>query len=415
MAGRRRSILALGLLIPCITPVYSGIGSETISYAYDARGRLVQVNRNGAQANYGYDKADNRSNVTVTTSTPTFSINSASATEGSPIVFTVTKTGTASGTLTVNYGTSGGTATSAADFTASSGTLTFLASDPSKTISVPTSDDASVEGAETFSVTLSSASAGSAIGAATGTGTINDNDSAPTCGGVSVSIVSNGAVTEGVNAGFTISKSGSTAGSCSVNYATANGSAVAPGDYTAKAITTLTFTSGQASQAISVTTVNDSAVESTETFTMNLTSPSGGAAIGTGTATATINDNDTAATCSGVSFRVSDDADDEGTPLGFVVTKSGSTTSSCGVSYATANGTAITPNDYATVSGTLTFAANETTKTVSVTTVIAGPGEGDEYMYLDLSSPTGGATITDSRGQGTIYNYFDDGGGCPLC
>lgn len=44
---------------------------ELITYTYDARGRLVQVSRsgavnNGVQANYAYDKADNRSNVTVT-------------------------------------------------------------------------------------------------------------------------------------------------------------------------------------------------------------------------------------------------------------------------------------------------------------------------------------------------------------
>jgi hypothetical protein len=45
--------------------------SETISYTYDALGRVVQVSRtgtvnNGVTANYSYDRADNRTNVTVT-------------------------------------------------------------------------------------------------------------------------------------------------------------------------------------------------------------------------------------------------------------------------------------------------------------------------------------------------------------
>ena len=51
--------------------------TETITYTYDARGRLVRVVRTGTvnnnvQANYSYDKADNRTNVNVTSpnSTP---------------------------------------------------------------------------------------------------------------------------------------------------------------------------------------------------------------------------------------------------------------------------------------------------------------------------------------------------------
>jgi hypothetical protein len=44
--------------------------SETITYVYDARGRLVRVERKGSvnnnvTANYSYDKADNRTNVNV--------------------------------------------------------------------------------------------------------------------------------------------------------------------------------------------------------------------------------------------------------------------------------------------------------------------------------------------------------------
>jgi hypothetical protein len=421
MAGRRRSILALALLTSCFHPLYSTAGNETVTYAYDARGRLIQVSRSGTvndgiQASYGYDKADNRTNVTVTTSTPTLSINSASATEGAPVVFTVTRGGSASGTVTVNYATSGGTATSAADFTAGSGTLTFVAGDTSEPINIATTDDAAVEGVESFTVTLSSPSAGSAIGTGTGTGTINDNDSAPTCGGASFTIASNAAVTEGASSIFTVSKAGTASGSCTVNWATANGTAASGSDYTA-ASGTLTFAAVDTVKTFSVLTTDDAAVESAETFTASLSGPSGGATLGTpSSATATINDNDSGGGCGGVSFTVNDNANDEGVPLVFTVTKTGTTSTSCSVSYASANGTAITPNDYAAVSGTLTFLAAETTKTVSITTTTTGPGEGTETMNLNLSSPSGGATISDSQGVGTIYNYVPDGGGgCPLC
>jgi hypothetical protein len=44
--------------------------NETVTYTYDARGRLVKVERsgtvnNGVQAEYTYDKGDNRTNVNV--------------------------------------------------------------------------------------------------------------------------------------------------------------------------------------------------------------------------------------------------------------------------------------------------------------------------------------------------------------
>jgi len=50
--------------------VVAAWASETISYRYDARGRLVRVVRSGGintnvTANYSYDKADNRTSVNV--------------------------------------------------------------------------------------------------------------------------------------------------------------------------------------------------------------------------------------------------------------------------------------------------------------------------------------------------------------
>lgn len=60
-----RLLLAAGLLV---SPV---LAAETITYTYDAKGRLIKVERsgtvnNGVKAEYTHDKADNRSNVKVT-------------------------------------------------------------------------------------------------------------------------------------------------------------------------------------------------------------------------------------------------------------------------------------------------------------------------------------------------------------
>ena len=76
------------------------------------------------------------------------------------------------------------------------------------------------------------------------------------------------------------------------------------------------------------------------------------------------------------------------------------------IDYATANGSAIAPVDYLAATGTLTFAAGETTKQVTV--FINGDllDEANETYFLDLSNAAN-ATIADGLGLGTITN--DDG------
>lgn len=278
--------------------------AETITYTYDARGRLISVVHSGGPSDgkttsYSLDDADNRTNKSTTggggggtCSGVSFAAGNASITEGGNLSFTVTKSGTTSDSCTVNYATANNSAVAPGDYTSTSGTLTFTSAQTSKTVTVTTVDDALVESAETMYLNLSSPSGSATISDAQGVGTINDNDGTPACSGISFTIASNGAVTEGTNSVFTISKSGTTASSCSVDYATANGSAVAPGDYSSTS-GTKTFTAAQTSQTVSVTTVNDTNVESAESFTMALSNPTSGATVGTpGSATATINDND---------------------------------------------------------------------------------------------------------------------------
>jgi len=62
--------LELAAIVAAIGVAAVASVSETINYSYDAKGRLVKVQRsgnvnNGVNASYTYDKADNRTNVTV--------------------------------------------------------------------------------------------------------------------------------------------------------------------------------------------------------------------------------------------------------------------------------------------------------------------------------------------------------------
>ena len=97
---------------------------------------------------------------------------------GAVLVFAVTLSRAASGTLTVNYATSDGTATAGTDYTAASGTLTFTAGESSKTIEVTVLDDSHDEGEETLTLRLSDPSGGR-VTDAEATGTIENTDPMP--------------------------------------------------------------------------------------------------------------------------------------------------------------------------------------------------------------------------------------------
>lgn len=116
--------------------------------------------------------------------------------------------------------------------------------------------------------------------------------------------------------------------------------------------------------------------------------------------------------CGNVSFTVNNVEVTEGDPLVFTVTKTGSTSSSCSLSYATADGTAYAGTNYVAKSGTLTFSSTQTSQTVTVTTYGGEIPKNSRTMYLNLSNPSGGAGIPDNQGIGTIDS---DGSICLTC
>lgn len=107
---------------------------------------------------------------------------------------------------------------------------------------------------------------------------------------------SNAAYAVGEGAGkvvITVRRVGGVAGATSVHYSTANGTAVAGSDYTAKS-GRLTWGNGDSTpKTFAVPIVNDSAVEPNETVRLILSAPTGGATLGNPkAATLTIINND---------------------------------------------------------------------------------------------------------------------------
>ena len=109
-------------------------------------------------------------------------------------------------------------------------------------------------------------------------------------GGPSLSIddvTVQGADTSARTARFTVTLSAASTDTITVNYATANGSAVAPADYAAKS-DTLTFAPGVTTQTIDIAVAGDTDSEDAETFSVNLSNPSAGVTLAKASGTATI-------------------------------------------------------------------------------------------------------------------------------
>jgi large repetitive protein len=202
---------------------------------------------------------------------------------------------------------------------------------------------------------------------------------------------------------FTVTLSTASNLTVTANYATANGTATAPSDYTAIASTLLTFNPGDTTKTVAVTINGDTGFEPDETFTVNLSAATN-ATISKATGTGTIQNDD--AQGGFLSFSQMDYSVNE--ISGFVtvtITRTNDVSQAVNVDYATddtgssincaALHTALASQrcDYTSMFGTLKFAANETQKTIDIPINVDGYQEGTETFTVKLSNPTGGAVL----------------------
>ena len=335
------------------------------------------------------------------------SVANANGEEGNPVLFTVTLSPASSQTVTVEYDTgtgtnTGGDATASTngvnvDFTTTRGTLTFAPNERVKTVNVPTTEDSEHEGDETFTLTLSNPSAGVTLTDATATGTIIDDDVAPSLS------VKDASGEEGNAVLFTVTLSAASSQEVTVTYDTdidtdAGDTATSGTDFTATS-GTLTFAPNETSKTVSVPISHDTLDEADETFTLTLSNPSNATLLeDRDKATGTITDND-----GSPSLSVANAGGVEANAVLFTVTLSQESGQEVTVAYETtleASDTAGS-DDFTATSGTLTFAPNETSKTVSVRTIHDTLGEVNETFTLTLSNPSN-ATLLNATAMGTI-------------
>jgi hypothetical protein len=335
---------------------------------------------------------------------PALSIDDVSQDEGdtgtTDFTFTVSLSAPWHSTLTVDYETADGTASTPADYAAISGTLTFPQGVTSRTITVDVNGDTDVEPDERLFVDLSDFSLGAdAIEDARGRGTI-DNDDDETGGDPPSLAIDDVSEVEGHSGRtpfvFTVTRSGDLSEVSSVRFRTREGTAVLPEDFV-PIRGTLEFEPGQATATITVNVKGDGVDARDDSFTVRLSAPAG-AVIERGVGTGTIVNDDP--------YLVIGDAvitapDSGRRTVKVPVTLSFRAPPRVRVHFATRDGTAAAGSDYVAQAGELRFERGQRTIWLSITVEANQPGEGRERFFIDLSDVRSGF-IFDGTARVTI-------------
>ena len=350
---------------------------------------------------------------------PELSVANAEAAEGSPVTFTVTLAATSTRAVTATWTASieGGDTAEAKDLESTTGMVTVTASQTTATFTVPTADDSTDEDNETFTLTLSSPSSNATLATdATATGTITDDDAAPTIS------VEDQTVNEGdqnpdnivdVEIGFPFRATLSAASEKQVRFKvrlvelasdTATDADLVDGNlfYEAAAISPGDTVSFEAGDVIR----NDAFDEPDETFTLEIYDFVNATAGAKTRSTITIEDDDDPPSVS-----VGDATATEGDPVEFAVKLSAASGWEVTVNWATAAETGATAatsgTDFTAASDRLTFMPGETTATFTVATEQDTVDEDNETFTVTLSNPSDAMLATDPTATGTIDDDDD--------
>lgn len=311
-----------------------------------------------------------------------------------PFVFDVALSQPVDAEVTVHFSTADGTATVADnDYEAViDQAVIFSAGSLAQTVSVEVNDDSTLESDEDFAAILADLDAnGRAVTlGAPGSGVIEDDEPLP-----SLSINDVGAAENDGVLTFTVTLSFVNVQETSVELTTSDDSAHAPDDYSAKS-GIVVIPAGESSATIAIDLVDETLIEGNETFTVDLANPVN-ASIGDDQGVGTIENDDGSPV---LQIEDTSNSEEEGT-LSFGVTLDRPSTLDVTVEYASSDGTATAPGDYAAVDGQLTIAAGSTAGEIVIDVVDDELVESDETLKISLSN-AGNAVIGDGQATGTI-------------
>lgn len=306
---------------------------------------------------------------------------------GTSNALTLTRGGDTSGTSSVQVSITGGGATgSGTDYTSAGfpKTISFAATETSKTVDVAITDDTLYEPSAAETITFSIASPTNSVLGSQTTATLNitDNDSAPTAQFSSASQSGSenaGAMTVDVNL------SNPSTQVISVPF-TPTGTATGGGtDYTLTA-SPLSFAAGETAKTITITPVNETEFETNETVILTLGSPTNATASGTTVHTATINNDDSAPTASFTS--ASQSGAENGGALSITAQLTNKSHQTVSVPFTLGGSATGGGTDYTIAASPITIAAGTTSADITLTPVDDSLHEFSETVVITMGSPT---------------------------
>ncbi len=315
------------------------------------------------------------------------------------VLVTVTRLGGTTGAVSVEYFTLDDTALEGIDYSETTGVLSWADGDSStKTFLVPIVDDSVIEGEEKITLTLHNQTGSATLGVYNVANiNISDDDDPAAQDTLQFSTATYTVSENGSTATITVTRTDSNAQDVSVQYTTANGTAVSGSDYTVTSGTLDWPAYDSNNKTFSVPILDDAVDEGNETLTLSLSSPTGSAVVGSiNTASLTILDDDVAPTEHGsIEFDVPVySAWENDGSFDVTVFRVNGSDGEVTVEYATSDNTAIASSDYNETSGMLTWPDGDGDyKTFTVQIIDDEDYEGDELVNLTLSQPGGGATL----------------------
>ncbi|HZX54807.1 MAG TPA: Calx-beta domain-containing protein, partial [Ilumatobacteraceae bacterium] len=316
-------------------------------------------------------------------------------------------------TVSAAYSTSNGTAIAGTDYTAVRGRVSFpacaggnpAATDPClrQTIDIPVADDAVIDGNKSLKVSLNSPSRNAVVvNPQKGTLTIADNEGPNT---ISFDQPDYKVWELGPQVEIHVIRSGAgISGSSSVDFSTADDSATAPSDYTSQS-RTLTFAAGEVEKTVLVDVADDTVVEPTEAFNVNLSGATAGTAVATASEAVTILDDDTPSVAH-LTIDATPNPVGEGSDTTVTVSRTGGIDSPASVDYSTLAQTAAANVDFSAIADTLSFDPGDSSQSFTVPTLSDSLQEADETFDVTLGNALPAGTVLDA--SSTTITIGDD-------